>query len=272
MSTAAYWWKLVGMPATILLVIYLLAAMSACSMVDSALYHPGYASRRAPAGVKKIRADDATEIAVLHLPNPNAHYTLWFFHGNAEDLGDLEPFLIALRDSGYAVFALDYPGYGLSGGKPSEASLYAATRAARGYLRNELKVPADRTLIYGRSLGGGPAVQAAVEERPAGLILQSTFVSVFRVMTRWRLLPFDQFQNLSKMPDVKCPVLVMHGEHDEVIPFRHGQALWEAANEPKQSLWMPGAHHNDFIAVAGRRYWKALQEFSDACAKRGSIP
>ncbi len=246
-------WKLLGIPLLVVGVGYFLLVVSACTMVDQALYHPDYASRRAPAGLQKIRAADGTEIALLHLPNPGARHTIWFFHGNAESLGDLEPFLLALRDGGYAVMAYDYPGYGLSGGKPSEEAIYASARVVRTFMRETLKIPASRTLIHGRSLGGGPAVQMAQEDAPAGLVLESAFASVFRVVTRWRLLPFDQFDNEAKIADVKCPVLVMHGERDEVIPFRHGQALFAAAKEPKRALWIPGAHHNDLGAAAGAR-------------------
>jgi len=266
-------WKLLGIPLLVVGVGYFLLVVSACTMVDKTLYQPDYASRRAPAGLQKIRAPDGGEIALLHLPNPGARHTIWFFHGNAESLGDLEPFLLSLRDRGYAVVAYDYPGYGLSSGTPSEAAIYASARAVRSFLREELKIPAGRTLIHGRSLGGGPAVQMAREETPAGLILESAFASVFRVVTRWRLLPFDRFENESKLPDVKCPVLVMHGEADEVIPFRHGEALWAAAKEPKRALWMAGAHHNDFGAVAGARYGEALRDFSALCAGRaGASP
>lgn len=232
---------------------------------DGLIYFPNHASRRAPAGLQTI-ASDVGDIAVLHLPNPRARFTVWFFHGNAESLGDLEPFLYALRDQGYAVFAFDYPGYGRSTGQPSEKTLYASARAARTYLRDVLRVPADRTLLFGRSLGGGPAVQMAAEERNAGLILQSTFVSAFRVVTRWRLLPFDQFENLKKIPRVNCPLLVMHGRADEVIAFRHGEQLLKAAKEPKRHLWVDGARHNDFLSVAGPNFWRALREFSDVCA------
>jgi abhydrolase domain-containing protein 17 len=270
-SAAAYWWKLLGIPAVVVLVGYVVVATSACTMVGNMLYYPNYGSRRAPAGLQKIRVG-TDEIALLYLPNPSARFTLWFFHGNAEDLGDLEPYLLMLRDRGYSVFAFDYPGYGFSTGTPSEASLYAAARAARTHLREALRVPAERTIIFGRSLGGGPATQMAVEEKPAGLILQSTFVSVFRVVTRWRLLPFDQFENLKKISRVRCPVLVMHGERDEVIPFRHGEALLADANEPKRALWVPDAMHNDFLSVAGPRFWDALREFSDVCGTRGSTP
>jgi fermentation-respiration switch protein FrsA (DUF1100 family) len=233
---------------------------------DGLIYFPNYGSRRAPVGMHTLSGPEGA-VAVLHLPNPQARFTLWFFHGNAEDLGDLEPFLHELRDAGFAVFAFDYPGYGYSGGRPSEKSLYASARVARDYLRQVLKVPAERTILLGRSLGGGPAVQMAKEETPAGLVLQSTFMSAFRVVTRWRLLPFDPFQNLGKMRDVHSPVLVMHGRADEVIAFHHGQALFAAANEPKRHLWVDGARHNDFTAVAGPDYVRALRGFSELCAQ-----
>jgi abhydrolase domain-containing protein 17 len=208
---------------------------------------------------------------MLHLPNPCAPFTIWFFHGNAEALGDLEPTMKAFHAAGYAVFAFDYPGYGVSTGTPSESSLYDAARATRAFLREQLKVPAERTLIYGRSLGAGPAVQMATEERVGGVVLQSAFVSVYRVMTRWRLLPFDLFENERKLPQVTSPVLVMHGTADEVIPFRHGEALFAAAPEPKRHLWVSGARHNDFLPVAGPAYWQALREFSDLCLAAQSV-
>lgn len=250
----------------ILLVAYAGIALLANFLVSKSLFYPDLASGRAPVGTQKVRAADGNEIAVFHLPNPAAGFTLWFFHGNAEDLGDLEPTLRALRDAGFAVFAFDYPGYGVSTGRPSERSIYAAARAARDYLRKELGVPASRTLLYGRSVGGGPAVQMATEERVGGLVLQSAFTSVYRVLTRWRLLPFDMFENERKMNRVTCPVLVMHGEADEVIPFHHGQSLFAAAPEPKRSFWVPGARHNDFVGIAGQAYWEALRNFTALCA------
>lgn len=238
---------------------------------DGLIYFPDYASRRVLPGLQKIPSE-AGEIAVLHLPNPQARFTLWFFHGNAESLGDLEPFLLALRDAGYAVFAFDYPGYGQSTGKPSEKTVYASGRAARAYLRDVARVPAEKTILFGRSLGGGPAVQLAVEERYAGLVLQSTFMSAFRVVTRWKMLPLDQYENLKKIGRVNCPVLVMHGKADEVIAFRHGEKLLAAAKEPKRHLWVERARHNDFLTVAGADFWRALREFSDVCAKSGVSP
>jgi fermentation-respiration switch protein FrsA (DUF1100 family) len=257
----------------ILLLAYGGLALTARFLASRALYYPEIASRETPSGIKRVRDARGNEIATLHLPNPNASFTVWFFHGNAEALGDLEPTLRALHAAGYAVFAFDYPGYGISTGVPSESSLYASARAARTYLREELKVPAEQTLIYGRSLGSGPAVQMATEEKVGGLILQSAFVSVYRVITRWRILPFDLFENERKLAQVTSPVLIMHGRADEVIPFRHGEALFDVASEPKRHFWVTGARHNDFITIAGSDYWAALREFSDVCrAARAARP
>lgn len=267
MTSGTFFWRVVRLPVIAICVAYAGSALLAPAMVSQLLYYPSMASGRAPEGMRKLPGPDGTEIAVLHLPNPQAQFTIWFFHGNAEDLGDIEPHLRTLRDNGFAVFAADYPGYGHSTGRPGEKAIYASARVARDYLRRELKVPAAQTILFGRSLGGGPAVQMATEERVGGLVLQSAFTSVFRVMTRWPLLPFDQFHNERKLSRVDSPVLVMHGRRDEVIPFHHGESLFAAAREPKQSLWVPGAMHNDFLGVAGRSYWEALRDFSALCAR-----
>lgn len=250
-----------------LLSVYAGLALMARFLAGRALYYPELASRLAPPGVMKIRDAAGHEIAVRHIPNPQAHFTIWLFHGNAEALGDLEPALLAFRDAGFAVIAFDYPGYGVSTGRPSEESLYVAARAVRKHLREALGVPAARTLIYGRSLGSGPALQMAVEERVGGIVLQSAFVSVFRVLTRWRIFPGDMFENERKLAAAGAPVLVMHGRADEVIPFQHAEMLFAAAREPKQAFFVPNAHHNDFTAVAGASYWDALRKFSALCRR-----
>lgn len=243
------------------LLLYAALTVLAALVVDRMLFFPDYASRRAPENLVHISLPDGGSLAAIYLPNPAAKHTLWFFHGNAEDLGNCEPFLREMHARGFAVFAYDYPGYGVSGGKPSEKAIYAANAAAARYLQDALRVPLSRVVLYGRSVGGGAATDLAAREPVAGLVIQSTFLSVYRVMTRWRLLPFDRFENLRKMPRIKCPVLVMHGRADEIIPFAHGERLYAAVPGGKSCLWIDGAEHNDFIAVAGERFWRALREF-----------
>ena len=114
--------------------------------------------------------------------------------------------------------------------------------------------------MYG-TVGGGSAVELATQHPVGGLILESTFTSAFRVVVPFPILPFDKFSNLDKLRKVHCPVLVMHGQADQTIPIQHGQRLYEAAPEPKMSLWVAEAGHNDFAWVAGERYQQTLVAF-----------
>jgi abhydrolase domain-containing protein 17 len=253
-------WRLIQ----VLMIVYALVTVGAHFYSISVLFQPGYGSRAEPDGVRYIPQPGGGALAAVYLPNPAAKYTVWFFHGNAEALGDLAPFLHAIQAQGYAVFAVDYPGYGRSSGSPSEQSIYAATAIGARYLQNDLHVPFSRVIVYGRSLGGGPAVELAAREPVAGLVLQSAFTSVYRVITHWPLLPFDKFENLNKLPLVSCPVLVMHGKLDRVVPFQHGPALFEAARGKKTAFWVDDAGHNNFVQAAGARYWEELKKFSDS--------
>jgi fermentation-respiration switch protein FrsA (DUF1100 family) len=206
-------------------------------------------------------------IATLHLPNPRAAITVLYAHGNAEDLGQLAPWLEELRRAGFAVLAFDYRGYGLStGGPPSAAGVTDDMAAVYHHAVSTLKIPPSRLVLYGRSVGSGPATDLASRVPVGGLVLESAFVSAFRVLTRVSVLPFDRFHNLRHIRRVRCPVLVIHGTDDEVIPVSHGRRLYEAAGQPKQALWIEGAHHNDVPFVGGTRYWQALAAFGRQAA------
>jgi fermentation-respiration switch protein FrsA (DUF1100 family) len=261
--------KKIGASVAAALGLYAVISLGAHLVAPSMLFRPELASRQEATGAVTIPLPDGARVQVLHLPNPSAAFTLWYFHGNAESLASIEARLHRLHDLGFAVFAAEYPGYGRSTGVPSEDSLYAAARAARGYLRGQLGVPAARTIAYGGSLGGGPAVQMATEERLGGLVLQSAFMSAYRVMTRWPLLAGDGFQNLGKMGRVACPVLVIHGRQDSVVPFYHGEALYAAANEPKRHLWVDAAGHNDLLSLAWEPFQEAMLQFSELGAQTG---
>lgn len=212
--------------------------------------------------ILKIPTPDGVALAARHLPQAGARFTVLYFHGNAEDLGSVEPFLAELRDRlGVSVLAWDYRGYGRSGSRPAEPSTLRDARTVAAYAAEHLGVPPERIILYGWSLGGGPAVALAAGRRYAGLILQSSFTSAFRVMTRVRLLPFDKFDNLAKIGRISCPLLVIHGTADRVIPFSHGKSLYAAAAGPKSHLRVEGAGHNDLIETAGDAYWQALDGF-----------
>src|SRR5262249_55582261 len=127
---------------------------------------------------------------------------------------------------------------------------------------SEEQVPANRIIALGRSLGGAIAIDLAARKPLGGLVVESSFVSAYRVVTQFPLLPFDQFQSIGKIGRVRFPGLVIHGTKDEVISLWHGQKLFEIANEPKLSCWVDGAGHNDLFEVAGPSYTKALREFT----------
>ncbi len=200
-------------------------------------------------------------ISTIYLPNEEAKFTIIYSHGNAEDLGHILPLLKSFHQKGFSVFAYDYPGYGLSEGKATEKSTYDAINAVYEFVTEDLKIPQHSVILYGRSLGGGPTVDLAAREIIGGVILESTFVSAFRVMTHRTLLPWDKFNNIDKINEIDCPLLVIHGTEDSIVPFWHAHALFNKAKTPKQNFWIEGAGHNNIFDFAGNKYWDRLDFF-----------
>ncbi|HVR44284.1 MAG TPA: alpha/beta hydrolase [Thermoanaerobaculia bacterium] len=239
-----------------------LAAFAALTADRQIFLPPRSSYRQGELPVHLIPVGDGVRIAALHLPNPEADFTIVFSHGNAEDLGHLAPLLAEIRDAGFGVVGWDYRGYGLSSGGPATArNVTSDVEAIYRWATGELGIPPAAIVPYGRSVGSGPATHLAAREPVGGLVIESGFTSAFRVVTRVPLLPFDRFPNLREIRNVRCPVLVIHGIRDRIIPLSHGKALHAAAPGPKQALWVPGAGHNDLHAVAGDTWNKALEEF-----------
>jgi fermentation-respiration switch protein FrsA (DUF1100 family) len=252
--------------------IYAAVCLVAYLISDGMIFLPPPATYRDTGQTVSLITADNVRITGLYLPDERAEYTILYSHGNAEDLGIIERSLGRIRDWGFAVFAYDYRGYGTSQGKASEGGTYRDIDAAYDHLTRVLGVPANRIIVYGRSVGSGPAVDLAMRRPVAGLVLESAFVSAFRVLTRVPLLPFDKFRNLDKITKVSCPVLIMHGMEDEIIPIDHGRRLFNAASEPKRALWVEGAGHNDFMLVAGDRQARALIDFAALLRQSSATP
>jgi abhydrolase domain-containing protein 17 len=244
-----------------ILLIYGLLCFYGFFLTDRQIFRPQTPSYQDSEEVIKLNSTPEVKISAIYLPNPKAVYTILYSHGNAEDLGDIRPVLTQLQSWGFAVFSYDYQGYGTSQGKPSESAAYQDIEAAYNYLTQKLGISPHKIIVYGRSVGGGPSVELASRKPVAGLILQSTFISTFRTVTVIPIVPFDKFANLNKIKQVNCPILVMHGKIDDVIPFWHGEKLLATAKEPKLSLWVENANHNDFNDVAGQFLPKTLQNF-----------
>lgn len=186
---------------------------------------------------------------------------LVFFHGNAE-LIDFYPAQVdEPRRFGVGVLLVEFPGYGRSGGSPSESSVTEATLAAFDWALTEPRVDARRIVAHGRSLGGGAAAILAANRPVAGLILESTFTSVRTFARRFwvpSLAVRDPFDNLSRVTSFNGPVLVLHGDRDQVIPTEEGRTLAHAAKHAELHL-MPGGH-NDY-----ERPWNVVRAFLGTC-------
>lgn len=209
----------------------------------------------------KLTLKNGKTITAVYLPYPNAKYTVLFSHGNAEDLGTAMPYLQFYQSLGFSILAYDYPGYGTSKGRSNEARTYEAIFAAYDYLRNHLNIPAEKIIVHGRSVGSGPSIELASQKPIGGLIIESPFVSAYRVYTYIPLFPFDKYINIKKMKNVKAPTLVIHGKRDTIVPTWHGKKIYKALKAPKMGYW-PVAGHNDIMAVNPEGYWQTLIEFS----------
>jgi fermentation-respiration switch protein FrsA (DUF1100 family) len=192
-----------------------------------------------------------------------------FCHGNGGNLshrrGVFRPWLQVRQ----GVLLFDYPGYGRSGGKPSEAGCYAAGDAALAWLTEVRQVPPRRVVIYGGSLGGAIAVDLAVRHPCRALFLVSTFTSfpdMAQKVIPWvpgRWLVRNQLNSLDKIGSCRVPVFIVHDRDDDLIPFSQGERLFAAAPEPKRFVATTGIHHND---QPGPEVYPELWRFLDACA------
>lgn len=243
-----------------LVIAYFAFAFFAYFFSNALIFLPQRAGYKDSQDFIKLTTKDGATIFAVFLPNEKAQYTLLVSHGNAEDIGMMMPFLRKFREHGFQVFAYDYHGYGLSSGKPTEKNTYLDIDAAYEYLTKQLGIPPSKIIDYGRSLGGAVALDLAVRQPVKEVILESSFVTAFRVVTRIPLLPFDKFSNITKITKLKVPVLIIHGTYDKIIPFWHGKKLFDAAPQPKQFLEVQGAGHNNVSVVGGELYWKMLRE------------
>jgi fermentation-respiration switch protein FrsA (DUF1100 family) len=215
-------------------------------------------------GEIRIPVEGGEEIVAAWRPLAASRGTILYSHGNAEDLGVVGTWLEVFREAGFQVLAYDYPGYGLSPGVSTTESVNAAADACWSWLVEGQGIAPSSIFPYGRSLGGGPALELAIRRPVGGVITEATFLSAYRVMTKWQLLPWDRFNNLAAVRELTVPLLVIHGTGDRIVPFSHGRALVEAAAGPKTFCWVDGAGHNDIYEIARPVVTEALRRFVPA--------
>lgn len=185
------------------------------------------------------------------------HATVVVFNGNAGDRSFRAPLAAALNRTGFSVLLLDYRGYGRNPGGPSERGLLTDAGAARAYVIARDNVDAGRLVYFGESLGAGVAVGLATEYPPAALVLRSPFTSLADMGRLYypflpsTLLLRDRFDLLGRIGRLSCPVLIVVGDHDHIVPPDQSRRLYDAAPEPKRFVVIQGADHNDFELLAG---------------------
>lgn len=220
------------------------------------------------ARLHRIAVAEGVTAFALHIKADADAPTVVHFHGNAEQLSDQAQLAERFREFGIGFYAVEYPGYGLAkASKTNERNIYRAAETAIKYLNDDLKVPANRTVLQGQSLGSGVAVEMARRGFGVRLSLISPYTSMVDMAAivaplypvKWLVL--DRFDNALKAPDLELPVLITHGSKDDIVPISMGRRL--AKMFPRADLQIvEGAHHNDLFLVGGRNLIKRIAAFS----------
>jgi len=192
---------------------------------------------------------------------------LLFFHGNGGNISHRIEKVRLLCYPEISSLIIDYNGYGRSRGKPSEEACYLNALASWEYLVRERHFESNQIILFGESLGGAVAVDLATKKEVGAIILESTFPNIGVVANRFfpglSVFLKRKFDSLSKVSRVHVPLLQLHGDEDDLVPYELGRRLFEAANEPKEFFTIAGGHHNDTYEIGGEAYFQAIHQFID---------
>jgi len=231
--------------------------LSGC--ISKVIYQPQREVRYTPEHAKlnyeniSMITADGVKISGWWVPAEQARGTVLFCHGNGGNISGCLDTLLIINRLRLNALIFDYRGYGNSEGSPSEKGTYADADAAWNYLVTERKVPPDRIIIWGRSLGGAIAAQTAAKHRAGIVIVESTFTSLKDLVhdrmswfPSWVLANYA-YDTRHYLKEVRVPVLVIHSPDDEMIPFQHGKNLYNSIRGPKAFSEIKGSHNRGFI-------------------------
>lgn len=217
----------------------------------------------------RIKANDGTLLQIWYLPPQKNMPVFLFFHGQGASLESGKWRYYRLRKNGFGFLALAYRGFSSSEGAPSEKGLFLDGLAAYDFLISQGIKPND-IIIHGHSLGSGVATYVAAKRKARALILEAPFSSALDV-AKSRLKEFpvdllmrDKFENSKYIKDVHTPLLVVHGDKDEVIPIQFGKKLFESANSPKSFILIKNGNHNDLTKLGVYKIYFEFLGFSKA--------
>jgi fermentation-respiration switch protein FrsA (DUF1100 family) len=242
--------------------------LAGCAMwIDAFVFFPDRQVGPAPPGVEElwIRTEDGVRLHAWYAAAREAGPVLLWSHGNAGNIDSRQAVLRSLAARGLGVLAYDYRGYGRSEGSPSEAGVYRDAAAVFDALVARGTDP-GRIVCFGESLGGAVSIEVATHRRCGAIVTVAAFTRLADVARRHYgplgRLAGDRFDSLARIPRVGTPVLVAHGDRDEIVPFELGERLFAAASSPKRFFRIDGADHNDALGRAA--LLDAVAEFARA--------
>jgi uncharacterized protein len=221
-----------------------------------------------------IVTSDGERLRVWHLPRTDAIARVVYFHGNGGNLSLWTEVLTGLWQHGFDVTAVDYRGYGVSTGNPSEQGLYRDVDATLTFVHEQPPRDGSPLIYWGRSLGSAMAAYAAARRPADGVILEAAFPSVRAVLETnplfWALswVASYRFPTAEWMSSVKQPTLLLHGDRDSVIPYRLGRRLYDTLPGPKTFVTIPGGDHNEPVPTDPEPYWQAIRTFVENLRKQ----
>jgi len=249
------------------------------------LYFPMTRHEATPASIGlnyeevEFQAADGTQLFGWLVPGRGNAPVVLFCMGNAGNISHRLETLQLLHGLGVTTFIFDYRGYGLSKGKASEAGLYHDASGAMALL-HERGFPADRVIIFGRSLGAAVGMETALRTPPAGLIIEAAFTSItamgrqhyplLNLLLGW--LIDAKYDNLKKIGDLQGPVLLIHGRQDTICPPAMAEQLYAHANDRKRIYWIDAADHNDGLIAGGAVYREVLRTAIEDWTSKKEIP
>ena len=255
----------------------------ACRIEDRFIFHPERVINRDPSQIGLafenvfFTTKDGLRLHGWVIPHQESRAILVWFHGNAGNISDRLLNIKLLHDNIKTdIFIFDYRGYGRSEGSVSEEGTYLDGEAAIQYLLGPRNTGARQLVLFGRSLGAAVAAEMANRFNSSGLILESPFVSIREMANAiFPALPIGfllrtRYDVIEKVRKLKAPLLVLHGDRDEVVPFAQGKKVFDVAPQPKKFHRIVGASHNDTFIVGGEKYFRALREFIESTLASGS--
>lgn len=222
----------------------------------------------------QIPTADGVTLHAWWLENPAARAQVIFWHGNGGNLSVWLDVVAGLRQHGFSVLAVDYRGYGASTGSPTERGLYRDADATVAAFHERFKQDRTPVVYWGRSIGSAVAAYAASRHAPDGLVLESPFPDVRRILSNnavlWGLSLFSsyRFPQARFLERYDGPLLVIHGDADSIVPFSAGRALFDGARTARKTFVpIPGADHNDLHVANPALYWQSIDTWTEALGR-----